>query len=187
MNAVYVLSAIKSSNFCFNNQTCMKLKPLSSFAETFMVNFMTSLNSLRLEDNSQDQGISSSAILLIEDTIPSKPSNSSSVISLNTPKTSFCSGEIISPGKLPLCMDSTMKSWKSTGAQLHGSISTKLLTTFLWEPLSKIKFSASTEDSLQILRQSTRWEPSIEKWKFLIKVFDLFDKGPFCDLMWSDP
>ena len=75
-----------------------------------MVNFMTSLNSLRLEDNSRDQGISSSAISLIEDTILSKPSSFCFVISLNIPKISFCSGEIISPGRSPLYMDSTMKS-----------------------------------------------------------------------------
>ncbi len=186
-NEACVLYATKLSNSSSKNPMCIKPKLQLSFAATFMDSFMMSLSCLRSEANCQGPGIFLLEILLIEGTILFRLLNSFSVTSSSIPKISSCSGEIISPGKLPLSTGFMIKSWKNMDAQPRGSTSIKPLIIFHSEHLSKTKFSAFMEAFLLKSRPLTKWEPLTEKWKSHTKVTFLVISGAFCDLMWSDP
>lgn len=100
--------------------------------------FRTGTSSLTQVEKSRKLATSSSEILLIAATTPSRPSSTSSASRSSTPNASLSSAATTSPARSPPSTASTMRSTESMATPIPGSIALRSSTTCPSAPSSMV-------------------------------------------------
>lgn len=152
-------------------------QPRLQYAGTSMDNFTTFLSSSTREETFQTHPTSLWVILLTEDIILSKLSNSSWRTKSDTLEKLLFSEETMNQDRSHLFMDSMMKSSENTETLILGSIALKCSTIQELPLQLKEKFFAFMEDFLLKSRQLIKSEQFRDARKFLMKDLSVISCG----------